>query len=78
MKKAAVLISVLFLFAGLTFAQEPQKPVKKAEPAKTEQTTKAKGDCARVKECSKAKTSRSCCKHGKPAAKRAKTDPGKK
>ncbi|MBC8457529.1 MAG: hypothetical protein ISS17_04580 [Bacteroidales bacterium] len=78
MKKAAVLISALFLFAGLTFAQEPQKPVKKAEPAQTEQTTKSKSDCVKVKECSKAKTSSSCCKHGKPAAKPAKTDPGKK
>jgi len=78
MKKAVVLIFALFLFAGLTFAQEPQKPVKKAEPAKTEQTGKSKADCAKKTDCSKAKISRSCCSHGKPGAKRAKKDPGKK
>ncbi|MFH1936754.1 MAG: hypothetical protein ABIK52_04250 [Bacteroidota bacterium] len=78
MKKSAVLIFALFLFAGLTFAQEPQQPVKKAEPAKTEQTTKAKHDCAKVKECSKAKTSKASCAHGKSGAKPTKTDPGKK
>ncbi|TSA28330.1 MAG: hypothetical protein D4R67_04090 [Bacteroidetes bacterium] len=78
MKKAAVLISALFLFASLTFAQEPQKPVKKEEVTKTEQTTKSKADCARAKECPKAKTSGACCAHGKPAAKPSTTDPGKK
>ncbi len=78
MKKTAILISAFFLIVGMTFAQEPQKPVKKTEPAKTEQTDKSKADCVKKTDCSKAKTSSSCCSHGKPAAKPAKTDPGKK
>ncbi len=78
MKKAAILITSFLFIVGLTFAQEPQKPVKTNEPAKTEQTDKSKTDCAKKTECSKAKTSSSCCSHGKPAAKPAKTDPGKK
>lgn len=78
MKKAAVLIFALFLFASLSFAQEPQKPVKQEEVTKSEQTTKTKSDCATVKECAKAKSSSGCCAHGKTADKPAKEDPGKK
>lgn len=73
MKKAAVLLSGLFLFASITFAQEPQKPVKKEDKTKTEKTT-AKKDCPKVKDCtSKQKTK--CCSHG---SKTQKGDPGKK
>lgn len=72
MKKAAVILSGLFLFASITFAQEPQKPLKKGDKAKIEQTTKK--DCPKVKDCtSKQKTK--CCSHGK---KQTKGDPGKK
>ena len=77
MKRAAILLSALFLFAGLTFAQEPQKPVKKGHPAKTEQTKKATKECAHVKKCSSAKKS-SCCAHGKKPKKQAKSDPDDK
>lgn len=77
MKRVAILLSVLFLFAGLTFAQEPQKPVKKADPAKTETTKEAKKGCAHVKKCSSAKKT-SCCAHGKAAKKPAKSDPDDK
>ena len=77
MKRVAILLSVLFLFAGLTFAQEPQKPVKKAEPAKTEKTIEAKKECAHVKKCSSAKKS-SCCAHSKKAKTPAKSHPDDK
>jgi len=50
LKKAAILISAFLLIVGMSFAQEPQKPVKKAEPAKTEQTDKSKADCAKKTE----------------------------
>ena len=76
MKKVAILLCSLFLFAGLTFAQEPQKPVKK-EAAKTETTKEAKKGCATVKKCSSAKKT-SCCAHGKTSKKAAKSDPDKK
>ncbi|MBE0648674.1 MAG: hypothetical protein IH596_12935 [Bacteroidales bacterium] len=78
MKKTAILIATFLFIVGMSFAQEPQKPVTKTEPAKTEQTDKSKTDCAKKTDCSKAKTSSSCCSHGKPAAKPAKEDPGKK
>jgi len=77
MKRVVILLSVLFLFAGLTFAQEPQKPVKKAEPAKTEKTHGTKKECAHVKKCSSAKKS-ACCAHHKKAKKPAKNDPDDK
>ena len=78
MKKAAVLIFAFLFIAGITFAQEPQKPVKKADPAKTEQSAKSKADCAKKTSCSKVKTKSACCAHGKSAAKPSKSDPGKK
>lgn len=78
MKKAAVLLFVFLFFAGITFAQEPQKPVKKEEATKTEQTSKAKADCAEKTSCSKVKSKSACCAHGKAAAKPSKEDPGKK
>jgi len=75
MKKAAIFASALFLFATLSFAQEPQKPVKKEE-AKTEKATPAaKSDCAKTKDCTPAKSG--CCSKSKGAAP-AKEDPGKK
>ncbi|MFH1160749.1 MAG: hypothetical protein V1733_07360 [bacterium] len=81
MKKAVVLISALFLIAGLTFAQMPQKPAKSTEPAKTEQVSKdAPSDCPKAakKECSMGKDSKGCCAHGKKSSEPAKTDPEKK
>jgi hypothetical protein len=78
MKKAAILIASFLFIVGMSFAQEPQKPVKTTEPAKTEQTDKSKSDCAKKTDCSKAKTSSSCCSHSKSAAKPATEDPGKK
>jgi len=74
MKRAAILISALFLIAGLTFAQEPQKPVKKSEPVKTESTKKDRKDCPPSKKCTSAKKS-GCCAHGKHASKPVKSDP---
>ena len=74
MKRAAVLISAMLLIAGLTFAQEPQKPVKKSEPAKTEASKETKKDCPPSKKCTSMKKS-GCCAHGKTTSKPAKSDP---
>jgi len=71
MKRAVILLSALFLFAGLTFAQEPQKPVKKSDPVKTEQTKSTSKDCPQAKKCSKVKAKHKCSHqhHAKPAKK---------
>ncbi len=76
MKKIAVLISGLFLFATISFAQTPQakdntKPATKTEAPKKD----AKGSCDHKdgKECSHKEGGKSCCSHGADAKKDTKT-----
>jgi len=64
MKKVVVLVSTFVLFAGLTFAQTPQKQDKeKAAPAKTESTMKKDGkDCSKT--CTHKEKAGCCAKKG--------------
>jgi hypothetical protein len=65
MKKTIILVSTVLLFAGLTFAQTPQK-AEQAKPAtKTETTKDSKAGCDKkdMEKCSKSKSTKSCCAH---------------
>ena len=66
MKKTIILVSAIFLFAGMTFAQTPQTPAKTTTPAKTEVAAPAKDskagcDKKDMEKCSKSKGTKSCC-----------------
>jgi hypothetical protein len=78
MKKTIILVSAIFLFAGMTFAQTPQtpvegKPITKTEVATPAKDTKAGCDKKDMEKCSKSKSSKSCCAHEakKPAETKA-------
>jgi hypothetical protein len=76
MKKIAVLISGLFLFATISFAQTPQTKETAKPAAKTEAPKKdAKAGCDHKdgKECSHKEGGKSCCSHGTDAKKDTKT-----
>ena len=76
MKKIAVLISGLFLFATISFSQTPQTKENVKPATKTETTKKdAKAGCDHkaAKECSHKDGGKSCCSHGTDAKKDAKT-----
>jgi hypothetical protein len=80
MKKIAVIISGLFLFATLSFGQTPQTKEKNKSDAKTETQKKDGKECSKkdMKECSKKDGTKSCCSHGSDAAKKDEKAPDKK
>ncbi|MDP4282155.1 MAG: hypothetical protein Q8867_08415 [Bacteroidota bacterium] len=80
MKKVVVLVSALFLFSTLTFAQTPQTQTKeKAAPAKKEvKDTKAGCDKKDGKKCCKMDKKAGCCKDKAKAEKKTETTPEKK
>jgi hypothetical protein len=81
MKKAAVLLTGMFLVVGLAFAQTPQTPAKTTTATKTEATksdSKSNCDPKMAKDCPAKK---SCCAHDSKASSTSvekKDDKGKK
>ena len=75
MKKIAVLISGIFLFATISFAQTPQTKETTKPAAKTEAPKKDAKECTHkdAKECSHKEGGKSCCSHGMDAKKDTKT-----
>jgi len=72
MKKVVVLISGIFLFATISFAQTPQAKESTKPATKTEAPKKdAKGGCDHkdAKECTHKDGTKSCCSHDKDAKK---------
>lgn len=68
MKKTIILVSAIFLFAGMTFAQTPQTPAKTTPATKTETAAPAKDskagcDKKDMEKCSSSKSTKSCCSH---------------
>ena len=75
MKKAIVLASAMFLFAGMVFAQTPQTPAKSTTTTTTttKTTTATSKDKKDDKTCDPkmakdCPTSKSCCSHGTTTA----------
>jgi hypothetical protein len=69
MKKTIILVSAIIMFAGLTFAQNPQTQDKSKTTPKTENTQSkdAKGGCDKktMEKCAQSKDAKSgCCAHG--------------
>ncbi len=65
MKKAIVLLSALFLIAGMALAQTPQTPAKSTTTTTEKKDSKATCDPKTAKNCP---ASKSCCAHDSKAA----------
>jgi hypothetical protein len=76
MKKIAVLISGIFLFATISFAQTPQTKDNAKPAAKTETPKKDSKSCCDHKDgktCTHKDGGKSCCSHGMDSQKDTKT-----